>query len=112
MPDASPPGSRHCAIHAELPTPEEGVSGHPPSLLRAPATRLHVGVFHEHPVCSWVIKCDTKWSKSSTTEPTHTMNADWFRASRQYNVEVRLKWRATHCRAGSSDKQRQTGDEH
>src|SRR5580698_4023348 len=106
MPAASLPGSRHCAIHAELPTPEEGVSGHPPSRLRAPATRLRAGVFHEHPVCSWVIKCDTKWSKSSTTEPTHTMNADWFRAWRQYNLGERLNRKATHCEAVSSDKRK------
>jgi hypothetical protein len=40
------------------------------------------------------------------------MNADWFRASRQYNVELSLNLKATHCRAGSSDNERHTGNEH
>src|ERR1035438_5857225 len=66
MPVAYPPGSHHCAVHAALPTLEEEVSDHPPALLRAPTATPHAGVFHEHPVCSWVIKCDTKQSKSST----------------------------------------------
>jgi hypothetical protein len=60
------------------------VSGHPPLLLRAIAATLHAGVFHEHPVCSWVLKCDTKRSKSSTTGCA-LEHAGWFRT--KYNLK-------------------------